>query len=164
MALAGQSDSQRHDRWDRQVIAPSSSAAPDPSTPTSQQHIEPLGHIARILFVTLGWICYLAGHVISLVPKLRATLFVIAAHWCFLQSSPRWQGWLYRHPKHGDLLQDWHQYQRVPRSIKASATITLIAGASFIGLSFGRLPLVAFGLFVCLPIACFLWTRPVTPD
>ncbi len=130
----------------------------------SADEVEPLSRPAKTVFLGIGWMCFSLGHLVSSIPKLRATLFVIAAHWCFLQSSPRWQGWLYRHPKHGFVLQDWHHHQRVPKSIKASATITLVVGATLIGISFGRLPLVAFGLFVCLPIACFLWTRPVTPE
>ena len=58
----------------------------------------------RRIFAGLGLVCVAVGVVGVMVPGLPGTLFLLAASYLFVRSSPRLERWLREHPKLGPYL------------------------------------------------------------
>lgn len=116
----------------------------------------------KILYLSLGVFCVAIGGIGILIPVLPTTVFMIVALWAFTRSSPRMRDWLYHHRLFGPVLQDWVQHRSIPTRARQIALASLLTSALFIGYMFGGLACLAFILFVCVPVASFLWTLPVS--
>ena len=58
----------------------------------------------RRIFAGLGLVCVAVGVVGIMVPGLPGTIFLLAASYLFVRSSPRLERWLREHPKLGPYL------------------------------------------------------------
>jgi uncharacterized membrane protein YbaN (DUF454 family) len=107
-----------------------------------------------------GWIGFGIAILSFHFPIMPGLSFLGIAIWAILQSSPHLGSRIAAHPKIEPHLQQWLQTRDMPKNFKIAVTICLGLGAAFVAFQEGRLALVAFGLFICLPIASALWGKP----
>lgn len=120
--------------------------------------------IAKLSYMTLGGFCVTLGTIGIFVPGLPTTVFMIVALWAFTRSSAPMRDWLYNHRHFGPALQNWVKHRSIPTSARQIALASLLISALFIGYTFSSLACLAFILFVCAPVASFLWTLPADTD
>jgi len=82
--------------------------------------------IKRAILLSCGWLCVVLGVVGVFLPLLPTTPFLLLASACFMRGSPRLSRWLHQHPYFGPILQNWHQYGAVSRTVKRRANITIV--------------------------------------
>ena len=141
-----------------------SDAAPRPRI--GRMDLRPVTDPVRsLLYVTGGWACLGLALLGVLLPVLPATPFVLLASWCFYRGSPRIHAWLHRSRTFGPMLDDWHRYRGIRRTVKHRAVV-MVAATVAVSLFYASLPgwmryvviaLVATGLYV-------IWTVPTLPD
>lgn len=120
--------------------------------------------VGRAIYLSLGGFCLSLGAIGVFIPGLPTTVFMIVALWAFTKSSPRMRDWLYHHRHFGPALQNWVQHRSIPARARQIAFASLLISALFIGYTFSGLACLAFILFVCAPVASFLWTLPDSPQ
>lgn len=117
----------------------------------------------RTAWLIAGALCLALGTVGVVVPLLPTVDFYVMAAWCFSRGSRRWESWLLNHPRIGPLVRDWRVNRAVPLRIKCLATLSMTASCvwalSALPLKTGWIPAA-----VCVPVACYLWTRPTRAD
>lgn len=129
--------------------------------PPEDEEVSPFG---RYMYLSLGGFCVSVGALGVLVPVLPTTVFMIVALWAFTKSSPKMRDWLYNHRHFGPVLQNWVKHRSIPTRARQIAFASLLISALFIGYAFSGLACLAFILFVCVPVASFLWTLPASPE
>ena len=72
----------------------------------------------KALYCSLGWLFFAIGLVGAFLPVLPTTPFMILALWMFSKSSQRFHDWLYNHQFFGPPLQQWQQFNVIPRTAK----------------------------------------------
>lgn len=130
---------------------------------TSSEHAD-VSRIGKILYLGLGCFCVALGTIGVFVPGLPTTVFMIVALWAFTRSSARMRDWLYNHRHFGPALQNWVTHRSIPTAARQIALASLLFSALVIGYVFSSLACLAFILFVCAPVASFLWTLPADTD
>ena len=130
---------------------------------TLSEHAD-VSRISKILYLGLGSFCVALGTIGVFVPGLPTTIFMIVALWAFTRSSARMRDWLYNHRHFGPALQNWVKHRSIPTAARQIALASLLFSALFIGYVFSSLACLAFILFVCAPVASFLWTLPADTD
>ena len=75
----------------------------------------------RIIYGALGWCAVGLAIAGVMLPGLPATIFVIAALYCFSRSSPRFERWLRNNRWLGPPLQRFAATGGMPRSAKRAA-------------------------------------------
>lgn len=145
----------------RQEIAAVSRHLQPADLPSQHANLSPIG---KSLYMTLGGFCVALGTVGVFVPGLPTTVFMIVALWAFTRSSARMRNWLYNHRHFGPALQDWVNHRSIPTSARQIALASLLISAISIGYLFSGLACLAFILFICAPVASFLWTLPASPE
>jgi uncharacterized membrane protein YbaN (DUF454 family) len=105
----------------------------------------------RKLFVALGLACLAFGVVGVIVPGLPGTIFLLAASYLFVRSSPRLDRWLREHPRLGPYLR-LAQRGAMTRRAKVASLLAMWTGI-FVSLQYtgagtpaGRLTLIGLGL------------------
>ena len=119
--------------------------------PQESQEVEKLGSRAkRRIFAALGLLCVGIGVLGVILPGIPGTIFLLAASYLFVRSSPRLERWLRDHPRLGPYLRVAESGAMPLRAkvvtlcaIWASIAVVLLFGAGSIG---GRAVLVALGL------------------
>lgn len=120
--------------------------------------------IGKYSYLSLGGLCVALGTIGVLVPGLPTTVFMIVALWAFTKSSPKMRDWLYNHRHFGPALQNWVKHRSIPTRARQIALASLLISALVIGQTVSGLACLAFILFVCTPVASFLWTLPTNPE
>ena len=123
-----------------------------------------VSRFTRPLYLTLGCLSVSIGTVGVFVPGLPTTVFMIVALWSFTRSSPQMRDWLYNHRHFGPALQNWVKHRSIPVRARQIALASLLISALFIGYAISSLACLAFILFVCAPVASFLWTLPANSE
>ncbi len=87
----------------------------------------------RVWFLAVGQVSVGLAVLGVFLPLLPTTPFLLLAAYCFLRSSPASYHWLVTHPLLGQFLKDWQLHRAIRRSVKATASITIIclAGATW---------------------------------
>lgn len=120
--------------------------------------------LRKYSYLSLGGLCVALGSIGVFVPGLPTTVFMIVALWAFTKSSPKMRDWLYYHRHFGPALQDWVSHRSIPVRARQFALVSLLISALITSQTFSGLACLAFILFVCAPVASFLWTLPNSPD
>jgi hypothetical protein len=120
--------------------------------------------IGRYMYLSLGGLSVAVGTIGVFIPGLPTTVFMIVALWAFTKSSPKMRDWLYHHRHFGPALQNWVKHRSIPVRARQIALASLLVSALIIGQTVGGLACLAFILFVCTPVASFLWTLPINPE
>jgi uncharacterized protein len=84
----------------------------------------------RHALLLVGWLALVTGAIGVVLPGLPTTPFVLIAAACFVRASPRAHGWLLSSRHFGPLLREWEQHHSVPRRVKITALLTMLASAS----------------------------------
>lgn len=79
---------------------------------------QPRGRWSRPLLFAAGWVFTGLGVVGLILPLMPGTVFLIAAAWCFSQSSPRFEAWLVGHPRLGPHVLRWRETGAIARRAK----------------------------------------------
>lgn len=116
--------------------------------------------VEKSVLLFWGWIGFGIAIMSFYYPVLPGLSFIALAVWAILKSSPHLGMKIVQHPKILPHLTKLSETRDVPRNIKIAISLLLCTGATYIATTEGRLALVAFGLFVCLPIASLLWRKP----
>lgn len=138
--------------------------ADHPVANTDDEQKVSAGLLARPVYLGIGSLCFSLGTIGVFVPGLPTTVFMIIALWAFTRSSPSMRAWLYNHRHFGPSLQDWEKYRSIPTRARQFALASLLVSTLVIGYNFNGLVCLAFILFVCVPVASFLWTLPASPE
>ena len=81
------------------------------------------------LWVAGGWASLVLAFAGAILPVIPCTPFVLLASFCFYRGSPRIHAWLHRSAWFGPMLDDWHHYRGVRRSMKYRALFMVAYGA-----------------------------------
>lgn len=96
----------------------------------------------------------------AVLPILPTTPFLLLALWAGTRASPRLRFRLYRHPRYGPILRNWHRHGVVPVSAKLLACSLMLVSA--IALWFSQAPTVLI-MAMCVffaAVAFFILSRP----
>jgi uncharacterized membrane protein YbaN (DUF454 family) len=98
-----------------------------------------VGTPARLMYVSLGWCAVALAIAGVLVPGLPATVFVLAASYCFSRSSPRFESWLRENRWLGPPLRRFARDGGMPPSAKRAAltamwTAVLLSSVVLVGM------------------------------
>ena len=122
----------------------------------------------RRLYAGLGLVCLAIGVIGVLLPGLPGTLFLLAASYLFVRSSPRLDRWMREHPRLGPPLRQAESGAMPLRAkvvvlvaIWASVVAVLVLGAGHI---LGRVALVALGIVGTGVILFRIRTAPPAPE
>ncbi len=77
--------------------------------------------MTKVAFAALGWCAVVLAAAGVVVPGLPATVFVLAASYCFSKSSPRFARWLRGNRWFGPSLERLERYGGMPASAKRHA-------------------------------------------
>lgn len=72
------------------------------------------------------------GFIGAFLPVLPTTPLMILALWGFSNGSETLHDWLYNHPKFGNALRDWDQYQMIPVKAKITAISMMSLSATYL--------------------------------
>lgn len=138
---------------------PSMTASPPPSDAPSLG--APVVARSRCLLAVLGWAFVALGVVGAALPGLPTTVFLLAAFWAFSRSSPRFEQWLWTHPRLGPPVRNWHTHRVVPVKAKLLATASMAASLAILVLlvADGWVLPTAVGAVMAAVLA-YLLTRP----
>lgn len=116
--------------------------------------------LTRWGLLVLGVVLVTVGLIGVVVPGLPTTVFLIAAVWAFSRSSPRFQRWLWCHPRLGPPLQNWYHYKVIP--VKAKVMAISMMGISLTIAAYmsddNMLPFVLL-VIILVPTATYICTR-----
>lgn len=87
-----------------------------------------------LLFAT-GWVFTVLGVIGLILPLMPGTVFLIAAAWCFSQSSPRFEAWLIGHPRLGPQVRRWRQTGSIARRVKYIACGSMVLSFALLALT-----------------------------
>ncbi|WP_336814851.1 YbaN family protein [Bosea sp. MMO-172] len=110
----------------------------------------------RPLLFAMGWVFTALGVIGLILPLMPGTIFLIAAAWCFSQSSPRFEAWLLGHPRLGPHVLRWRETGAIARRAKYLACGSMVlsfalltqTSAPPIALATAALCLIGAGLYV----------------
>ncbi len=118
----------------------------------------------KFFWITLGWIALVLGIVGAFLPLLPTTPFLLLAAWSFSQGSEKLHLWIMTHPKLSPPIIDWQENRAIQRSIKVTATFTMLAMIGLTALFASQLAIPSWAVIIQAVIltivAAFLWTRP----
>ena len=117
---------------------------------------QPRRRWSRPLLFALGWVFTGLGIIGLILPLMPGTVFLIAAAWCFSQSSPRFEAWLVGHPRFGPHVRRWRETGAIARRAKylacGSMALSLVlltrTNAPPIALATAALCLIGAGFYV----------------
>lgn len=127
----------------------------------------------RHLLFALGIVLVPLGAAGLVLPLIPGTVLLIAAAWCFANSSERFHRWLYTHPRLGPPVRDWHETGTIPPRAKALAVSMMAASwvytaffvfrdKTYLGAVEGWMLSALVGA-ILLACAIYVLTRPSRP-
>jgi len=108
-----------------------------------------------------GVVCVVLGIAGLVLPVLPGTVFLLIALWAFSRSSPRFHHWLYRHPRLGAPLRQWHTHRVIPLRAKVLAVSMMAFSLLLVTLYVAEdwmLPSVLGAMMAA--VATYIVTRP----
>lgn len=115
--------------------------------------------IVRICLFSLGILSVGLGTLGVFLPLLPTTPFLLLAAWCFLKSSERAHGWIYRQPLFGKALRDWEKKRSIARPTKVIAISMIILSVMLIWAKVNNLWIRYLVTSLLLFVSIFIFTR-----
>ena len=94
-----------------------------------------ISRFRRPLLFAAGWIFTALGVIGLILPLMPGTVFLIAAAWCFSQSSPRFEAWLLEHPRLGPQVRLWRETGSIARRVKYIACGSMVLSFALLALT-----------------------------
>ncbi|MEN3068945.1 YbaN family protein [Uliginosibacterium sediminicola] len=120
----------------------------------------PLSPRRRVLWLLVAGLSFAIGIVALFIPGIPTTEFILLAAFAASKSSPRFHGWLCRHPVFGPMIRNWQSGGCVSRRTKLSASLAMSACLvvmAFVVPYHWVVVLVALGMAAG---AFWMWRRP----
>jgi hypothetical protein len=115
---------------------------------------------ARLLWLALTWLALGLAALGALLPLMPTTVFLLVALWTGSRASPRFRYRLFRHPRYGPMLRDWHRHGVISRRAQLLACCAMAASLVVLWLS-GASPSVLVSVGACLlVVAAWILSRP----
>mgnify|MGYP006425303125 CR=1 FL=1 len=107
--------------------------------------------------------CIGLGGIGVALPLVPTTPFLLLAAWAASRGSPELHAWLYRHPRYGPILRDWHEHRALRPRTKCVALLLIAASWLIMMTMIGSDMVRLSASIVMLAVAVFLFTRPGAP-
>ncbi len=120
----------------------------------------PLAGGARLVWLTVGWVCVAIGVVGLILPLLPGFPFLIIALWAFSKSSERFHHWLYTHEVYGPPLRSWNRYRVIPPKAKLTATVAMALALVILVVTGADLTIVLVVAGILAVCAAYVLSRP----
>jgi uncharacterized protein len=115
--------------------------------------------IVRLCLFSFGILSVGLGTLGVFLPLLPTTPFLLLAAWCFLKSSERAHGWIYRQPLFGKALRDWEKNRSIARPTKLIAISMIILSVVFLWSRVNDLWIKYLVTALLLIVSIFISTR-----
>ena len=115
--------------------------------------------VVRSCIFVLGILSVVLGAIGVILPVLPTTPFILLAAWCFLKSSERAHGWIFRQPLFGKALQDWEKDRSIARPTKVLAISMIVISVILIWLIVSNLWIKYLVTALLLFVSVFISTR-----
>ncbi|OUS05634.1 hypothetical protein A9Q96_10505 [Rhodobacterales bacterium 52_120_T64] len=116
----------------------------------------------RILWLTSGMLCVIAGFAGAFLPLLPTVPFLLLAAFFFGKSSRKAHYWLMSHKQFGPSIRDWQENGAISRKSKFLSAGSMIAVITISILANIPVYVVTIQLVTLISVSCFIWTRPDT--
>jgi hypothetical protein len=78
-----------------------------------------------LFWLTLTWLAIALAAVGAALPLMPTTVFLLVALWTGSKASPRFRYRLFRHPRYGPALRDWHRHGVISRPARWMAALAM---------------------------------------
>ncbi|RFF30539.1 YbaN family protein [Wenzhouxiangella sediminis] len=115
---------------------------------------------ARLFWLILTWIAIGLGAVGAFLPLMPTTVFLLIALWTGSKASPRFRYRLFRHPRYGPALRDWHRHGVISNPARWTAAGAMALSVFVLWMA-GASPSVLIAVGACLLlVAAWIFSRP----
>jgi uncharacterized membrane protein YbaN (DUF454 family) len=115
---------------------------------------------SHLFWLVLTWIAIGLGAVGAFVPLMPTTVFLLLALWTGSRASPRIRYRLFRHPRYGPALRDWHRHGVISRRAQWLACGAMALSLCLLWLS-GASASILISVGACLAVvAAWICSRP----
>jgi uncharacterized protein len=90
-----------------------------------QASAAPLTPRRRIVWLLVAGVSFAVGILALFIPGIPTTEFILLAAFAASKSSPRFHGWLCRHPLFGPMIRNWQSGACVSRRTKLGASLSM---------------------------------------
>ena len=85
-----------------------------------------MSKLQRTLYTSLAGVSFGLGIVGAFLPLMPTTVFMLLALWLASKGSPRFAGWIRRHPRFGPPVVAWENERAISRQAKYLACAMLL--------------------------------------
>lgn len=118
----------------------------------------------RLFWLILTWVAIGLGVLGAFLPLLPTTVFLLIALWTGSKASPRFRYRLFRHPRYGPVLRDWHRHGVISPRARWLAAAVMTLSLVLLCLS-GTSTSVLISVGACLTlVATWIFSRPSRVD
>ena len=116
----------------------------------------------RIIWLSIGVLCVLAGFVGIFLPVLPTVPFLLLAAFLFGRSSPRAHSWLLSHKTLGPAIRDWQESGAISRKSKYLSAVSMVVVFTISVLFKIPVYVLIIQAVILISVSYFIWTRPDT--
>lgn len=116
--------------------------------------------LRRLAWAALAWCSIGAGTAGVFLPLLPTTPFLLFAAWAGSRASPRFERWLYHHPRFGPSLRAWEQEGAIATRAKLLATLLMSLSWVLLWLLNAATLMLVTTAVLFSGLLIFLWSRP----
>ncbi|NBD96218.1 MAG: DUF454 family protein [Gammaproteobacteria bacterium] len=114
----------------------------------------------RLFWLILTWVAIGLGAIGAFLPLMPTTVFLLVALWTGSKASPRFRYRLFRHPRYGPALRDWHRHGVISRPARWTAAAAMASSLVLLWLM-GASHSVLISVGACLAlVAAWIFSRP----
>lgn len=114
----------------------------------------------RIIWLSFGILCVLAGFVGIFLPVLPTVPFLLLAAFFFGRSSQRAHDWLLSHNTFGPAIHDWQENGAISRKSKYLSAGSMVVVFTISMLFKISVYVIIIQMLILISVSYFIWTRP----
>ncbi|SHF41683.1 hypothetical protein SAMN02745148_02576 [Modicisalibacter ilicicola DSM 19980] len=119
-----------------------------------------MSKLRRTLYTSLAGVSFALGIVGAFLPLMPTTVFMLLALWLASRGSPRFAGWIRRHPRFGPPILAWEDEGAISRQAKYLACAMLLLSMLVISLTLDSLLLRTLLIPFLALVGLWIVTRP----
>lgn len=112
------------------------------------------------LYLALAGTSFGLGVIGAFLPVMPTTCFMLVAVWAASRGSPRFAGWIRRHPRFGPSILAWERQRAIPRHAKYIALGMLVLSVALLAFTISTLMLKIVLITGLMLLALWIVTRP----